>query len=1127
MARYALVIGIGTNILPLRSLSKTVGDAAAIADLLEQSGNFFSVERLIGEVNQRKLEDAFQRLLQKQAAKNEAVIYYTGHGFPLVNDSGDEQVYLAPSDCRITVKDGQVIQQEKGILLKDVNSLIGDATLSNLVVLLECCYSGALLANDQLRQTMTAFPSTDYFLIAACREFETAYALKKSEHSIFTTALLKALHLEKNDRAEVTTWRLFDAIYRDLRGSGQEPFCMGGGRSITFLTPIAQVANETCPYQGLLAFTPETEQFFFGRDMEIAKLIEQLQVTNFVPVIGASGSGKSSVVLAGLVPSLQRQGWRVLEPMKPGDSPVAKLKEAIAPLFPAQDCDNIFHLIDEQGLTPVIRKLAAEERVLLVVDQFEEVFTLCTDQQKRDRFIQLLTTCDSPNLAIVLTLRADFFDPYLSYGRLTQAIQHHAVFLEVLEGENLEAAIVKPAAKQGYRLEGRLLQALLEDVEAEQNCLPLLQFVLEKLWEERDTQRRELTLERYRQLGRRGRIKGALDSHAEDVYRVLAAREQGEWVRRVMLKLVRTGDGNSTRDTRQRRNKSEFLEMGTDAASRQAIESVIASLVDQRLLVSNLVDRKDTSAQVNEQHEVDLIHEALMQGWERFDQWREQDRDTRRLIQELEAAQREWKNENIKNHKEAKRYFLEGRLLQDAKQLLKTRKDEFSETLQTFIHRSLLWQRRKRLRLASWLVIPAVSLMVIVESALREETVKQNYVSLSNPNTQREAITALVKGCLAARQYPWIPSYFRERVSGNCRQLQGIDLQNADLTGVNISGVTLVNVNLSGARLDNANLIGAIFYNVDLSDANLNNAKLMGFFISPNSKTTGSASGTTLVPSVTPELVIPEDTDPGADLRGADLRGADLRGAVLSGANLSNAILFDANLSYSVFGAGSNLRGAKLRGANLSNSFLTVVDLTNADLSYVNLAGAKLSVGNASEVLGGSNLSNASLFTSNLIGADLSYTNLRHADLSHANLHGTNLIGADLSFANLNDVKVGCSEVELIPDGKQKMCTNLKDIKWNENTIWKSIKNWDEAENIPPALKQQLEAKRRVPLSDFFRRNLTPSLIPDPTPNSNLIPDLTPSSNPSPEADLIPNYAPNFTPSPNSNLIPNYVPQQR
>jgi hypothetical protein len=293
---------------------------------------------------------------------------------------------------------------------------------------------------------------------------------------------------------------------------------------------------------------------------------------------------------------------------------------------------RLYECIDRQDLTTVLTGLPEPQRWLLVVDQFEEVFTLCTDRALQADFIQTLTSAmhqETPRLAIVTTMRADFVEPCLAYGDLTQAIKSQVVYLGAMNREGLEAAIIQPLAKRlNYGVEDRLLAEMLKDVETEENSLPLLQFALQQLWVRRDKEQRRLT---YRVYQRLGGVAGALEQKAEEVYLRLEAAGQGDWVRRVLLKLVRTGEG--TKDTRQRRLKSELLEMGTDDATRQPIESVISALVDERLLVSDRVNDRDV---------IDLSHEAMIQRWQRLAKWRVQDRDLRRLVDRIEDAQLDW-----------------------------------------------------------------------------------------------------------------------------------------------------------------------------------------------------------------------------------------------------------------------------------------------------------------------------------------------------------------------------------------------------------------------------------------------------------------------------------------------------
>jgi uncharacterized caspase-like protein len=620
MARYALVVGIAEYKSPLKSLSKTATDAEAVAEVLKQHGNFQEVKLIRGGVTKAKLEQALTIFLQEQALKNEALIYFTGHGITVSESLGAKRGYLATSDCLIEAEGNQIIEQRRAIALDSLNTLIRNSDLSSLVVLFDCCHSGYFLERNLVEQTLTAFISRkDYYLIAACRGFEQAWAKKSEQHSIFTGALLGGLSSENADsEGQVSGDRLFDFIARELKGSGQEPIRLGWGRSLTLVQyqpkKTTVVVDETCPYQGLEAFGKEQARFFFGREKVVQLLMEKLGQVNFVPIIGASGSGKSSVVRAGLIPQLEKNGWRVLKPILPGDEPLAELKTVLIELFGRTEGREVYSLIKTDGLRPAVERLPSEERLLLVVDQFEEVFTLVPEdkEEEKRRFIDLLTQVaeiPASPLAIVITMRADFLEPCLSYESLTQIIQqNHPVWLmPFLEGSDLEQVIVKPAEIQGYSFEEGLLGAIMQDVGKEQGSLPLLQFALTELWEERDEQNHQLTLAKYSDLGR---VIGALNRRAEKLYESFTEQQQ-DWVKRIFLRLVRTGE--DAKDTRQRQPKQKLLALaGDNEATQKALCQVLDRLVNERLLVAG------------EEGWIDLAHEAQMEDWQRFAQWRQE-----------------------------------------------------------------------------------------------------------------------------------------------------------------------------------------------------------------------------------------------------------------------------------------------------------------------------------------------------------------------------------------------------------------------------------------------------------------------------------------------------------------------
>ncbi|BBD70543.1 diguanylate cyclase [Nostoc commune NIES-4072] len=345
--------------------------------------------------------------LLEKAKNHEALIYFAGHGFEAPTLTGNQKGYLATFDC---TSDGQ-----NAIAFDDFNDLIHKSQLASLVVLLDCCYAGSFLEKSFLRSSFPVFNSKlNYRLITASREFERAR--EDIEGGIFTQAILKGLSHDKADETtgEVNASDLFSFISRQLKHSGQEPIFMGGGRSIPLVwyppkNPVV-VVREECPYRGLEAFDKQHAQFFFGRKKVVENILQKLAQAQFVPIIGASGSGKSSVVRAGLIPQLENNGWRVLEPIKPGIEPLAKLRAAFEPFFQrSREIQQLYEFIHNHcdALNLIIERLPSSERFLLVVDQFEEVFTLCPKEEERRKFIELLTNYSlGGRLAIITTMRA-------------------------------------------------------------------------------------------------------------------------------------------------------------------------------------------------------------------------------------------------------------------------------------------------------------------------------------------------------------------------------------------------------------------------------------------------------------------------------------------------------------------------------------------------------------------------------------------------------------------------------------------------------------------------------------------------------------------------------------------------
>jgi WD40 repeat protein/energy-coupling factor transporter ATP-binding protein EcfA2 len=637
MARYALVIGIAEYVSPsLPRLSKTTNDAEAIAQLLEQYGDFQSVQRLPQRWNKDKngyemaaskvtgaqLGQGLRTFLLEQAANNEALIYFSGHGFTISDNLGQQKGYLASSDCQIEFKENENVEQKYGIPLDSLNELIRDSQLSSLVMLLDCCHSGYFLERQLIERTLNTFSSQkDYYLITACRGFERAGVIKSEEYSIFTGAVVKGLAAENvGSSRRISGDRLFDFVSNELKGSVQEPIRMGWGRSITLVTypqldiPIGEKVafNQQNPYRGLYAFESEQAQYFCGRDEAVRTLISRLAESRFLAVIGYSGSGKSSLVKAGLLPHLKgdrlpgSSQWEIAS-FTPGEHPLGKLVDILA-----RQQQNQPHL--------------------LFIDQFEEVFTLCQDDEERKAFIRLIAQevkKTEVETRIILTIRGDFLNrcaDYLEIITLINSIPPTSFIVTPMSFAELEEAIEKPAKLHGVRFEDGLVSQIFADVVNRPGALPILQYALKELWrvciEEPELPQPLLTRKGYEEIGG---VKGALDKRATILYESLTTIDQA-FVRRLFMELVQLGEAG---EVTRRRASWERLETISD--SPQQLQRVVGLLAgsQQRLIIT---DEKT----------VEVAHEALLSEWKLLNTWIAENLENIRLSRSLEQDCQEW-----------------------------------------------------------------------------------------------------------------------------------------------------------------------------------------------------------------------------------------------------------------------------------------------------------------------------------------------------------------------------------------------------------------------------------------------------------------------------------------------------
>ena len=360
------------------------------------------------------------------------------------------------------------------------------------------------------------------------------------------------------------------------------------------LTPIGdQVPSGSlpaCPYRGLLAFGEEDALFFYGRETFAHRLVPAVDKSRLAAVVGPSGSGKSSVVNAGLLPQLRQQGDWAIVAFRPGGEPLQALAHALLPWL-EPDLTETERLVETRKLAEalgygelpladvvarILEKHAGLERLLLLADQFEETFTLCADSERRHALLDvLLGSVEGPQqsalpvFTLLLTMRADFMEQALAFRPLADALQDSDLILGPMTREELERAVTEPAHKLGVGFEAGLVERILDDVGDEPGNLPLLQFALTMLWDHEQAWR--LSHEAYEAIGR---VEGALTRHADEVYDRLAADEQ-EAARRVLPQLVRPGEG--TEDTRRVARRADLGDADWGLVQRLADASVLSS----------------------------------------------------------------------------------------------------------------------------------------------------------------------------------------------------------------------------------------------------------------------------------------------------------------------------------------------------------------------------------------------------------------------------------------------------------------------------------------------------------------------------------------------------------------------
>jgi serine/threonine protein kinase len=497
------------------------------------------------------------------------------------------------------------------------------------------------------------------------------------------------------------------------------------------------------PYTGLTAFQETDANRFFGRTREIGTVVARLQTAPLLGIVGPSGVGKSSFVRAGIIPALKQSGeqWETLV-IRPGRHPMAALANIVVPMLTtagtnpsaqvAEHQTALQRLYQEPGYLGTLlrsRARAHGRKILLFVDQFEELFTLIREADERMAFTACLAGMADDVLSplrLMLSIRSDFLERVAEDQHFMNELSKHLVFLAPPDRAGLRDSIVRPAEMVRYRFETpAMVENMLDTLQATPGCLPLLQFAATKLWEARDRDRRLLTEQSYRRLGG---VAGALATHADSVLASLPPRAQS-LTRTIFLQLV------TPERTRAIASVAELSEL-TDAP--EDAERVIHQLVDARLLVIQRNNRGSSAT-------VEIVHESLVHSWPTLTHWLDENQDDAVFLEQLRAAAKQWEGRD-----RSADLLWRGETLEEARSWRRRYRGMLPPLHEQFLHAGFALAARaariKRVGMAgiivflSMLVVAAAVALVTIRSA--EQRASEQALAARAAETRAEAKAA-------------------------------------------------------------------------------------------------------------------------------------------------------------------------------------------------------------------------------------------------------------------------------------------------------------------------------------------------------------------------------------------------
>ena len=649
---YALVIGIAKYEAVTPLPPSVLRDARAVARVLREptrcaypAGN---VQLLLGKKATRPgIVDAVGRLAGRLNEKSTVLIYFSGHGGRINSGllAGD---YLLTYDSRI---DSAESLQTTGLSGDWLSENIGRFPARKVLVVLDCCHAGGIGEAKFAGSPSFSALSTRFYdqlesghgrvIIASSANNEVSYVNPRDYHSIFTKHFLAGLSgRAKSSGRVIRVFDLFDYVHPRVTEEEprQHPLLKATVRD-NF--PVARAEPLPCPYPGMKPYgSDDDRRFFCGRKQETVALVERIRSSRRQLIIGASGSGKTSLLAAGVRPAMiadHRFGageWAVREldlgEQSAGESLIREL---------ASDTDDS----GQGGVKRLLSSTPNANRLLVTVDALERLFGW-RDTEKMNAVQEMIgKLCELPDVYVLMTMRADFFEEFLQ-SRLFGRFERARYELQAMTPEQLGAAIQDPAKELGVTIDSDLVVTLVEEAkgDGDPGLLPWIQETMRLLWKDID-QDYHLSKNAYDELQHqdgRSAIRCAIENHAESVLEEIGPDSES-LVRRILMRMVQfdmasTSDG--TERHRYRRRQQTEAQLKWKGCDEAKLAGILDRLVKGRLL---------TAANASEARTYDLVHEAIITGWPRLLQWICEHSEAERIRRKWEERAEGWKHRQL------------------------------------------------------------------------------------------------------------------------------------------------------------------------------------------------------------------------------------------------------------------------------------------------------------------------------------------------------------------------------------------------------------------------------------------------------------------------------------------------